>query len=137
MTSQLKVDKLQGRTTAGSISVTSEGTSVETNLQQGLCKAWARLDPNTLQDSFNTASILDNGTGDFEFNFTNSMGNANYSVVGDGNSNAGNTGVLGTNANAQNENSTSLCRFIYSRGNAIDTASDPGYVYYQLVGDLA
>ena len=137
MTSQLKVDKLQGRTTAGSITVTGEGTSVETNLQQGLCKAWARLDPNTLQDSFNTASILDNGTGDFEFNFTNSMGNANYSVVGDGNSNAGNTGVLGTNANAQNENSTSLCRFIYSKGEGIDTASDPGYVYYQLVGDLA
>ena len=43
MTSQLKVDKLQGRTTAGSITVMSEGTSVETNLQQGLAKHWASL----------------------------------------------------------------------------------------------
>ena len=121
----------------GQTTIVGEGGTTTTSVQQGLCKAWARLDPNTLPDSLNTASILDNGTGDFEFNFTNNMGNANYSVVGDGNSNAGNTGVLGTNANAQNENSTSLCRFIYSRGNAMDTASDPGYVYYQLVGDLA
>ena len=124
-------------TASGTMTVVGEGGTTQTSLQQGLVKAWARLNPNTLQDSLNTSSILDNGTGDFEFNFTNSMGNANYSVVGDGNSNAGNTGVLGTNANAQNENSTSLCRFIYSKGEGIDTASDPGYVYYQLVGDLA
>ena len=137
MTSQLKVDKLQGRTTAGSIVVTSEGTSVETNLQQGLIKAWARLNPNTLQDSLNTTSILDNGTGDFEYNFTNNMGNANYSLFGSGNSLAGNTGVCITNSNANNENSASLCRFIYTAGNGADTADDPGYAYYQLVGDLA
>ena len=136
--STLRTNALEGVDAKNSITIVAgAGNITTTNVQEGLCKAWARLDPNTLQDSFNTASILDNGTGDFEFNFTNSMGNANYSVVGDGNSNAGNTGVLGTNANAQNENSTSLCRFIYSRGNATDTASDPGYVYYQLVGDLA
>jgi len=137
MTSQLKVDKLQGRTTAGSITVTSEGTSVETNLQQGLIKAWARLNPNTLQDSLNTTSILDNGTGDFEYNFTNNMGNANYSLFGSGNSLAGNTGVCITNSNANNENSASLCRFIYTAGNGADTADDPGYAYYQVAGDLA
>ena len=137
MTSQLKVDKLQGRTAAGSIVVTSEGTSVETNLQQGLIKAWARLNPNTLQDSINTASILDNGTGDFEYNFTNNMGNANYSLFGSGNSLTGNQGVCITNSNANNENSTSLCRFIYTAGSAADTADDPGYAYYQVAGDLA
>ena len=136
--STLRTNALEGMDAKNSITIVAgAGNITTTNVQEGLCKAWARLNPNTLQDSFNTASILDNGTGDFEFNYTNNMGNANYSVVGDGNSNAGNTGVLGTNANAQNENSTSLCRFIYSRGNAIDTASDPGYVYYQLVGDLA
>ena len=43
MTSQLKVDKLQGRTTAGSIVVTGEGGSTTTNLQQGLVKAWINL----------------------------------------------------------------------------------------------
>ena len=124
-------------TASGTMTVVGEGGTNQTSLQQGLVKAWARLNPNTLQDSLNTSSILDNGTGDFEYNFSTNMGNANYSVVGDGNSNAGNTGVLGTNANAQNENSTSLCRFIYTAGNATDTGSDPGYVYYQVVGDLA
>ena len=134
--STILVSNIKDAGGGGSIDVQGEGTAT-TNLQQGLCKAWARLDPNTLQDSFNTASILDNGTADFEFNYTNNMGNANYSVVGDGNSNQGNTGTLNTNANAQNENSASLCRFIYTAGNAPDTGSDPGYVYYQVVGDLA
>ena len=73
MTSELRVDNLKGSTTGGSINVLGEGTSATTNLQQGLIKAWARLNPNTLQDSINTASILDNGTGDFEYNFTNIM----------------------------------------------------------------
>ena len=36
MASELKVNKLTGVTTAGSISVTGEGNSTTTNLQQGL-----------------------------------------------------------------------------------------------------
>jgi hypothetical protein len=137
MASILKVNTLTGASTAGSIAVTGEGNSTTTNLQQGLIKAWARLNPNTLQDSLNTTSILDNGTGDFEYNFTNNMGNANYSLFGSGNSLAGNTGVCITNSNANNENSASLCRFIYTAGNGADTADDPGYAYYQVAGDLA
>ena len=85
MTSQLKVDKLQGRTTAGSISVTSEGTSVETNLQQGLCKSWCHFTGTStisIDDSFNSASLTDAGTGDYEVLFTNAMNNANYSAQG-------------------------------------------------------
>ena len=74
MTSQLKVDKLQGRTTAGSITVTSEGTSVETNLQQGLIKAWA-LNENvstlSVYDSFNQASTTDTATGVLTWAVTN------------------------------------------------------------------
>ena len=85
MTSQLKVDKLQGRTTAGSISVTREGTSVETNLQQGLCKSWCHFTGSgtiAIDDSFNSASLTDEGTGDYEVLFTNAMNNANYSAQG-------------------------------------------------------
>ena len=85
MTSQLKVDKLQGRTTAGSITVMSEGTSVETNLQQGLCKSWCHFTGTStisIDDSFNSASLTDAGTGDYEVLFTNAMNNANYSAQG-------------------------------------------------------
>ena len=83
MTSQLKVDKLQGRTTAGSITVTSEGTSVETNLQQGLSKVWSNTsaDGTTLNDSLNVSSLGDSATGQQNINFTNAMGNTNFATT--------------------------------------------------------
>ena len=64
MASELKVDKFTGVTTAGSISVTGEGNSTTTNLQQGLCKCWAKYDAgSSLNDSFNVATLTDSGTG--------------------------------------------------------------------------
>ena len=136
--SDLKVNSIAGVGSGGFTgTVASEGGAATTDLQQGLAKAWARLNPNTLQDSRNTASFLDNGTGDFEYNFTNNMNNANYSLFGSGNSLTGNQGVCITNSNANNENSASLCRFIYTAGDGPDTADDPGYAYYLVAGDLA
>ena len=136
--SDLKVNSITGVGSGGFTgTVASEGGAATTDLQQGLAKAWARLNPNTLQDSLNTASILDNGTGDFEYNFTNNMNNANYSLFGSGNSLTGIQGVCITNSNANNENSASLCRFIYTAGDGPDTADDPGYAYYLVAGDLA
>ena len=67
MASELKVDKFTGVTTAGSIDVTGEGNSTTTNLQQGLCKAWADVSQaqlHSLDDSFNRLTVTDNGTGD-------------------------------------------------------------------------
>ena len=81
MASLLKVDSLTGVTTAGSISVTGEGNSTTTKLQQGLVKAWARLDGTGtvgLDDSFNNSAATDVGTGNYGYNFTNVMSNANY-----------------------------------------------------------
>ena len=81
MASILKVDTLTGVSTAGSISVTGEGNSTTTNLQQGLVKAWARLDGTGtvgLDDSFNNSAATDVGTGNYGYNFTNVMNNANY-----------------------------------------------------------
>jgi len=101
MTSQLKVDKLQGRTTAGSITVTSEGTSVETNLQQGLCKHWIRHDDGaTVNDSFNNASLTDGGTGDYTATITNDFSNALYasSVTAGGTSGGAGDDCFGGNA---------------------------------------
>ena len=84
MASQLKVDTLTGVTTAGSIAVTGEGNSTTTNLQQGLCKAWANYDYDGTQafaDSFNFASITDRATGKGTLTFTNNMSNANYAIL--------------------------------------------------------
>ena len=91
MTSQLKVDKLQGRTTAGSISVTSEGTSVETNLQQGLAKAWSGIDANSSVsqfDSFNIASITDTSAGLQSHNLTNAFTDTTFCCTASTNGNS-------------------------------------------------
>ena len=83
MASQLKVDTLTGVTTSGSIDVTGEGNSTTTNLQQGLLKAWADADMTGtagLDDSFNIASLTDNGTGDFTLAIANDMANGAYAI---------------------------------------------------------
>ena len=85
MTSELRVDNLKGSTTGGSINVLGEGTSATTNLQQGLCKAWAhttQASSYVLDDSFNVASIADAGAGKTTININNDMANATYAVGG-------------------------------------------------------
>ena len=87
MTSELRVDNLKGSTTSGSINVLSEGTSVTTNLQQGLIKT--RMDLNgtgtiALNDSFNISGVTDNGTGEYSNAFTNNFGNVFYGWGGNG-----------------------------------------------------
>lgn len=85
MASVLKVNTLTGVTTAGSIAVTGEGNSTTTNLQQGLAKQWCHLDLNTensIDDSFNTASISDESTGKVQVNNTSAMGSINYILTG-------------------------------------------------------
>ena len=76
MASILKVDTLTGVTTAGSISVTGEGNSTTTNLQQGLAKFWIAMNGSGTPaaiDSFNVGSITDVGTGNYKFNFSNNF----------------------------------------------------------------
>ena len=89
--STLKTNTLTGTTTAGSISVTGEGNSTTTNLQQGLAKLFVHFDGDTtdagtdldgVNDSYNLASIVDNGTGDYSLNPTNNMGSANIAISG-------------------------------------------------------
>jgi len=82
--STILVDNLTGKTSAGSITVTSEGGAATQSLQQGLAKAWghvATANSTTLDDSFNYTSVTDNGTGDWTYAFVNSMTNSAYSFV--------------------------------------------------------
>ena len=82
MASQLKVDTITGVTTAGSISVTGEGNSTTTNLQQGLAKAWSQVkqtDTFAVNDSFNISSGVDQGTGIARMNLSTSFANTTFS----------------------------------------------------------
>ena len=134
MASILKVDTLTGVTTAGSISVTGEGNSTTTNLQQGLAKSWCYISANgnTLSDSLNTASVADNGTGSYQANFTNNMNNVLFSQAI----------TSGSYANSMNcEGSTSDCatsQFRIRGANGNETAAvDIPNVYGLIHGDLA
>ena len=81
--STILVNTLSGTSTAGSIAVTGEGNSTTTNLQQGLAKAWLNVDVSSnIDDSFNIASVTDNGTGDNTYTFSSNMASANFAAVG-------------------------------------------------------
>jgi len=74
MASILKVDDLRGNTAAGNITITSEGGAATMQLQQGLTKQFLTMgDDNATDDSFNTSSVTDNGTGDFTITFSNNF----------------------------------------------------------------
>ena len=80
--STIKTDTLTGTSTAGSISVTGEGNSTTTNLQQGLVKVWLHFDQKgdsgstQALDSFNVGSVTDSSAGSYEVNVTNNFNNA-------------------------------------------------------------
>ena len=84
----VQINQLRGIDTAGSVTVQGEGTAT-TNLQQGLAKQWCHFDGSagtlSLDDSFNTASLTDNSTGNYSAFFTSAMASNNTSVLGDSN----------------------------------------------------
>ena len=90
MTSQLNVDTIVDKAGSGGTNVkisntsvtVAEGGSATTNTVQGLLKGWIRFDGTgtiAIDDSFNYASITDNGTGDYTSTLSNAMNNVNYS----------------------------------------------------------
>jgi hypothetical protein len=82
----VQINELKGIDTAGSVAVQGEGSNT-TNLQQGLAKCWTnfnQISTMVVRDSFNASTHTDNGSGDHTVNFTNNMGNANYSSVAAG-----------------------------------------------------
>ena len=61
------------------------GTGPVTLTKQQAAKAWINLNGTgtvAIKDSFNVASIADEGTGAYQTNFSSNMGNVNYAVSG-------------------------------------------------------
>ena len=137
MASILKVDTLTGVTTAGSISVTGEGNSTTTNLQQGLAKSWINFNGTgtiATRDSFNISSLSDEGTGNYSVTIASAMGNTNYSVIGAVGRNSADGAMfanhIGTNANTT---TTQRVKGLYVDGGLIDMTQ----MCSSLLGDLA
>ena len=136
MASELKVNKLTGVTTAGSISVTGEGNSTTTNLQQGLAKVWSNLGGITfgLRGSFNVSSATDQGTGDYDITFSNNMANDDYSSV----ASADGSGVSDiTNVDTSQGRSSSPTTFCTLSTKQSSGVVDLRDVYLNIHGDLA
>lgn len=82
--SEIKVDNLTGKTSAGDITVTDG--SVTMKLQDGLAKAWAFFTQafggtQVLNGSFNISSLTDSGVGETSFVPTNAFADGNNNVI--------------------------------------------------------
>ena len=139
MASELKVDKITGVTTAGSIDVTGEGGSTTTNLQQGLTKVWINFndgsEADTVRDSFNVTTLTDRGTGLWTLTVTNNFVNIYYEGSGSAadawpDADARNRMVL----NGPNSTSEIYINVFDTSGSVED---DPDYVGASNHGDLA
>jgi len=137
--STIKTNTLTGTTSAGSIVVTGEGGSTTTNLQQGLIKNWSLITvssgtPST-DDSFNTASLTDDSTGNVFINLTNAMSSINYTTLLNVQvTSASGTGSFFIQSVRTSNRTTSLYR-ANNFENGSDT--DPRHYDAQSNGDLA
>ena len=143
MASILKVDELQGITSAGDITVTSEGGAATQSLQQGLAKAWNFFDGTAgtiaYADSFNCSTFQDLGVGSYAYSLTNSMSNSNFSFVGTQVPAQGNFGLLsGTETSGTYARTTSYSgRFFGSNAASINSGADAYSISTTIHGDLA
>ena len=80
--STILVDNLTGKTSAGDITVTSEGGAATQSLQQGLAKCWVNFNGQgaiAARDSLNVSSLDDDGTGSYGVNMSSVFSSADHS----------------------------------------------------------
>ena len=159
--STIKVDKLQGTsgsataitmsganaTVGGTLAVTgihtvgtnavatSEGGGATTNIVQGLAKVWLNMNGTgtvAIRDSFNIASITDNGTGDHTGTFTNAMNNDDFVCAGEGGTESGGTSHMFLCAHTKATGSARVTNLSDGGG-----AADRNIHGWMLMGDLA
>ena len=118
---------------ANSLTIRGEGSN-QTSVQQGIAKGW--IDYTTassfvVNDSFNVASITDQGAGDATINISTDMASANYSVT------SSTLGGLtnGTKIFQNGAKAAGTYRQISTQADG--TAGDIGSSYATIHGDLA
>ena len=119
---------------ANSMTIRGEGSN-QTSIQQGLIKGWIRFDGTgtiAIDDSFNYASITDNGTGNYTATLSNPMNNIFYApVAGAGDVNYG----AKIDLEAGDTNTTTAMR-LRTAGTTSGTG-DTDLVAIHIAGDLA
>ena len=72
---------MAGTIVADTLTHSTAGSIATNYVVEGSAKAWANLNGTStiaLQDSFNCASAVDNGTGSYTYNWSSSLDNATY-----------------------------------------------------------
>jgi len=130
-------DKLTGKTSAGDVTITSEGGSATMQLQQGVAKSWVNYDcaSTTPRDSFNVASLSDNGTGYFTTTFTNNMNNDDYSIPTSSNDVNASATLYGLNAHTYATGSVQ-CDSFEANPSTVQQI-DSNHNHLAIFGDLA
>ena len=102
----------------------------------GVAAAWMTMagDGSAIDDSFNTASLTDNGAGDFTQNYSNAFSSVHYSWCGQQESTYSTTAVI--IAHQHSGKTTSATQFYTYRTGAGSNA-DTEENCTQVVGDLA
>ena len=136
MASILKVDEMQGVTSAGDITITSEGGAATMQLQQGLAKVWINFDGESTiatRDSNNVSSISDDGTGSYTTSYTSNMASVNYTAAGSHNR----SGLSSTTFTNDSSWAASTSGIASVSANSSNAAIDCDAVLISILGDLA
>jgi len=136
--SEIITDKLTGKTSAGDVTITSEGGAVTMQLQQGVAKCWHHYNQSgTLAtvDSFNVSSATDSGVGITRTSYTNSLANLGYAVSGSHNLPSSNTAswVTGLDNSADFTTGQVTCSTFNTASGRVDATK----ALMTLHGDLA
>jgi hypothetical protein len=142
--STIIADNLTGKTSAGNVTVTSEGGATTFQLQQGLVKQWANVSGEAspvIDDSLNSSSMTDVSAGRRKITFTNNANNRQFftihGMLKDGNSGSARGGAS-VHFNAQETSYVDYSNMYGSTaasdGNFTDGCTEEGSA---IVGDLA
>ena len=125
-------------TTSDSVNTGTEKSIDTSYILNGVAKQWIHFNGSgtvAIVGSFNTTSITDNGTGDYQVTIANDMANVGYSVSGTIAFNATGTTSLPRQGPAVNEHATGSYQ-IYCGSNTT-TMGDHAVINAQTMGDLA
>ena len=139
--SEIITDNLTGKTSAGDVTITSEGGSATMQLQQGVAKAWVNINgvsgTPVARDSLNTSSLTDISTGRYAPVLTNPMDNTTYCPSGTSNAYAGDSfNQYATIALAVNLGVTTTTT-TFEVSNYFTSYVDSKYCFVTVNGDLA
>jgi len=132
---------MAGKIVADTLEHSTAGSVTTDYVVNGSAKAWFNMNGTSTpsnRDSFNIASITDNGSGDYTHSFTSSFDNANYTMGGWTGYPTSRAGVFGGGSDIAYATGSFRMETSYISGtNGESTNFDVTYNNQMLMGDLA